>query len=402
MGQSTRCGTSLYLGLKPRCSTRHMTAAKASRIEDGKPSKFETVNETSCTARAPPKPISQQAPVHAQSRAVHVANSGRSELTDALWRPLPPQQPASPDRAPASRELGEFLGELPAQRMILAVPARTLPACDVLLEWFSGGDESRKRALEAICGSIPYLAFQPEGCWVVQKALEVADRQQLVTIVAELHGYILTAIQSPHANHVVQKIIETMPSSTTNLIAEELRGLGIGVARHRYGCRIVSRMAEHHACKGDHTAEDWGVDALFHEILDHVDELSRHTYGRHALNSLLEHGSSEMQSAIVSALRRDLAGNAKNRNASFVMERALRCCSEGTRDSLVEELFGDRVFPSVAESRAGSFVVNTLLALPEYRQRTQSLLQSFSAQVSTSKYGRRLLEGKTITAEPEF
>jgi hypothetical protein len=58
-------------------------------------------------------------------------------------------------------------------------------------------------------------------------------------------GHVREAIESPHANFVLQKLIETMPPSFTSFVLDEIRGHVDWAARHRFGCRVVARLVEH-------------------------------------------------------------------------------------------------------------------------------------------------------------
>merc|ERR1712151_274397 len=138
-----------------------------------------------------------------------------------------------------------------------------------LLSKLKAGGSDAAAALSEIRGSVRRLAFDRGGCRVVQLALEMASHQERAELVAELHGYVRRAITSPHANYVIQKIIEVMPLPLSSFIISELCGHGSEVSRHRYGCRIICRLVEH---LGSYAKT---VD-LIEEILKDAGELCRH------------------------------------------------------------------------------------------------------------------------------
>ncbi|CAE8601664.1 unnamed protein product, partial [Polarella glacialis] len=176
-------------------------------------------------------------------------------------------------------------------------------------------------------------------------------------LTSELHGHVRQAIGSPHANYVIQKVIEVMPTAVASFVAEELRGSGAVVARHRYGCRILCRLLEH-------SATELGTVALADEALADCDELCRHSFARHVLQSVLEHGLPKQRACIAAALRNDLLRNARNRNASYVIERALTYCAPEDRDALCYELSGDPAsdnIVSLAQNQFGCYVVRALM-----------------------------------------
>merc|ERR1712070_1226839 len=108
------------------------------------------------------------------------------------------------------------------------------------------GGLARQAAIEALVGSVPDLAFDASACRVVQKALEFAEEEEVVALGLELQGRVREAIRSPHANHVVQKLVEVLPLPSLSFVAEEMLGAGPEIARHRYGCRVLCRLVERH------------------------------------------------------------------------------------------------------------------------------------------------------------
>merc|ERR1712151_1490082 len=107
------------------------------------------------------------------------------------------------------------------------------------------GGDARTMAVDDVRGRVVKLAFDALGCRVVQLALEVVDRLTASGLAMELRGQVRQAIGSAHANYVVQKVVETQPTS-------------VAVTRHRYGCRILCRLLEH-------SASDPGTVALVDE-----------------------------------------------------------------------------------------------------------------------------------------
>lgn len=259
------------------------------------------------------------------------------------------------------------------------------------MEALEAGGEASAAALQRLRGSVRRQAFDAHGCRVVQLALQVADSHTAANLVQELHGHVRQAIGSPHANYVIQKVIEVMPTSLASFIAHELQGNGGLVARHRYGCRILCRLLEH-------SATDEETVRLVDEVLSESEDLCRHSFARHVMQSILEHGLPAQRKLVASALRNDLLRNARNRNASYVIERALTYCDPSDRRALANELInseGRRTggLVALAQNQFGSYVVRALLRQPgDPAWRTKGQLQSAVPQLQRTKYGQRLLE----------
>jgi pumilio RNA-binding family len=308
----------------------------------------------------------------------------------------PPQQQIIPDTCmpnmdaesvPAVEVVQECQVERPAKARWGAGKGR----CAELSKQLETGGEARSVALESLRGRVRHFAFDASGCRVVQLALQVASRQESASLLDELRGHVHAACGSPHANYVLQKAVEVLPTAIAAFISQELAGVGAEVARHRYGCRIMCRLVEHHSGRDAQSA------ALIDEVLVEAMALCRDTYGHHVILSVLEHGTPEQRHVIASALLADtslLVRCARNQHASFVLEKALAFCSEKDRDMLAIELVRrPRTIPQLADSQFGCYVVRALLKLPsEPAQMAQAHLRQAFGQLKGSKFGRRVLD----------
>lgn len=250
----------------------------------------------------------------------------------------------------------------------------------------SSNDEEQHTALASLRGRVLELSFQPQGCRVIQFALQVASLGQGEELVKELHGQVRNAIESPHANHVVQKVVEVMPSARTIFVPKELLGIAVYTASHRFGCRIFCRLIEH-----SDTVEST---ALIDEILEHVDEVCRSGFGRHVMCHLMEHGSSQHKKRIVAAL---LSGGllryARHRNASYVLEQVLAFADKADQILVAGELLRDpENVPIMAASQCGCHVVRALITSSGLSRVALAHLHNAAARLEGSRSGRCLLE----------
>lgn len=269
-------------------------------------------------------------------------------------------------------------------------------------------EEGNTEALSAVRGSVVQLSFSALGCRLVQLALQTARGSVAAELTAELHGHVRDAVGSPHANFVLQKIIEVMPAGQAVFIAKELSGLAPIVARHSYGCRILCRLFEQ-------CLTSQGPAALAAEILQEAGRLSWHSYGHHVIETILEHGSAEQRHQIAAALRGGdgaadndsssgrLLRSARNRSASHVVEKALTFCAADDRQLLVEELLSspDAVV-ALAQSHFGIHVAKSLLSLPGNKPDfARQYIVQCPAEFQATKHGRRLLEELGAASPPE-
>jgi len=146
-----------------------------------------------------------------------------------------------------------------------------------------------------------------------------------------------------------------MPPATSSFVAEELLGIGVEACNHRFGCRIMSRLVKY---SGNQPV----TIQLIGEALEKVGELSRHEFGHHVVESILEHGSDSQKHSIVCALQSDIFQYAMHSRASYVIEKAFGHCSVADRDSLVASLHADNdSLLCLAGHNTGFYVVQALL-----------------------------------------
>uniref|UniRef100_A0A6T1C2F7 PUM-HD domain-containing protein n=2 Tax=Alexandrium monilatum TaxID=311494 RepID=A0A6T1C2F7_9DINO len=259
--------------------------------------------------------------------------------------------------------------------------------CDALAQAIRSGGDARDAALASLRGAVAEFAFDREGCRVVQAAIQAVDHAAAAELLSELHGRVRDAIDSPHANYVIQAIITTLPTAMSSFVVRELIGWGGSAARHRFGCRVLCRLIEHSGSCGD-------VAGLLGEVVAEAEDLCRHPYAHYVIESLLEH-LPEHHRRVVDSLRVDLPRSACSRCASHVLESALLHCSEPVRQELAAELLGpgpDAAL-SLAQSQHGARVLQAVLRVPcGASQELRRQLSQGATLLEGSRHGRQLLQ----------
>jgi pumilio RNA-binding family len=277
-----------------------------------------------------------------------------------------------------------------------SVPASSIlkEQCDILAHQLESGHDSQLLAATALRGAAWMFAQDEHGCRVVQLALS-KQRTIAESVTAELHGHVLEALASPHANFVIQRVVEVMPTARSAFVAEELIGFAAHAARHCYGCRILIRLLEHSAMESKTVA-------LIDEFLDEVVDLTRHIFGHHVIQAVLEHGSPEHRHRIADALigpfqdGETLLRHALHRNASRILEAVLLHCTPEDQSTLCDSLLSE---PDVVlQGAQNSFGCYVLMAAIRHKgecaqtSKACHLIWSISDKLSTNKHGKRLLE----------
>lgn len=261
-----------------------------------------------------------------------------------------------------------------------------------LLQQMAEGGDAMQMAVSSISGNVLQMSLEPYGCRVVQAALDSVSKAEKLALASELHGHVRLATTSPHANFVIQKVVEVLPVNLTTFVAEELAGIAADVAQHRFGCRVLSRLVEHHLSGG---APCGATAALIDELLVSTDQLARHNFARHVLELVLEHGSGGHKHRIAQAMQSNAFYYARNRCASYVFEKALAMCNADDVSMMVASLLVDRAqFLALAGHECGMHVARAAVMNPsvEGAAEARTILVEDAGNIEASKYGKRLLE----------
>jgi pumilio RNA-binding family len=199
------------------------------------------------------------------------------------------------------------------------------------------------------------LANSYEGSRIVQRAFEVADATELVALRESLQGNVMEASMSPHANFVLQKCIEVIPAAQLGFMIEEMQGNVAFVAKHRFGCRILERLIEHHCAA-------LPIEDLMDEIVAQTAILCRHSFANFVVKHVLEHGTDLQRAQIIELLLQDVCRLAKHRVASHVVQSALVYASAEDRARLKQAMSSDSTeLEDIRKTQCGRFVVEEMV-----------------------------------------
>jgi len=258
--------------------------------------------------------------------------------------------------------------------------------CEKLQAQLAGDSSEQAAALAAIQDEVVQMAFDSQGCRVVQLALAVALGGSRLKLADAFKTRVREASVHHSANFVIQEMITVLPVAFTSFVPQELKGAATEVARNKHGCRIFCRLLEHPG-----SAETIEV---VEEALQDVPILVRNAYGRYVIQAILEYGSAAHRKHIVDALFGNLVLYAQCRIASTVVEKALDYASTAETLLMAEELLAEeKQVLSLAASRYGRFVVKAIFQLPGWpSMRVSEILRAGEDLLSKSKFGISCLE----------
>lgn len=260
----------------------------------------------------------------------------------------------------------------------------------LLVQMQAGGE-----AHWAAVASFERMAFANQvSSRAAQMMIAEASMTDKVALAGQLRGHVRSAVQSKHANHVVQKITEVLPVASASFIVDELKGFGRDVARHTFGCRVFCRILEHLSPNDVNTIE------FIEEVFNGLEELCSHSYGSFVVRHLLEFGLPEHKERVVRALRTDLVGYTKHKFGSHVVEGALRHAGEHDQQVVARELLSDKdQLLTLAANQYGRHVVRALLAMPDgLKQEALDVLRPMEGQLKASRFGKSVFQAVRAAA----
>ncbi|CAJ1394746.1 unnamed protein product [Effrenium voratum] len=255
-------------------------------------------------------------------------------------------------------------------------------SCDELQVQLEGDAQEVALAMQTMEHHVWDLSCHPQGCRLVQLALERNQRQAGV-LSSELEGHVLEAMVSPHANYVIQKVLTQLTWSACSFVATGALGHGTQMSRHRFGCRIFCRLFEFHA-------RQEGTLLLVEEILQEAEDLSCHPFGHHVIQTILEHGCQKHRDAVAEVILSNPMGFAQNQNSSYLVEKALLNCSDVLQEWLLSELSSN--LTTLAPSRYGCYVARAVVEHPK-TQREVAMAQVIACvpELRKTKHGQFLM-----------
>merc|ERR1719506_1973773 len=268
-----------------------------------------------------------------------------------------------------------------------------------LMAQLEAGGAARAGALEALRGAVVDLAFDPSGCRIVQKALQVGG-SSAASLAKEMQGHVRRASRSPHANHVIQRIAEFMPLSCVVMVAEELAGMAVTIAKNQYGSRVLHRLCKRvdQERRQNPSTTLPEVDVLLQEALTATARLCRHEWGRFVILSFLECGTPAQHKCIFEALKTDALGHAVHRHSSDIVVQLFALLSEDDRDTLAAAVLqsGEGGFAAALKTltltQHGYRAARAACAIPgPHRDEILQGLPVIAEALAASKQGRRFL-----------
>merc|ERR1719161_239375 len=179
-----------------------------------------------------------------------------------------------------------------------------------------------------------------------------------------------------------------MPPHAVQFILHELAffpGGWAGVARHRFGCRVVERLLEH--CESGLTAP------IVAAVVAEIDSLARHPFANYVVQHILEYVPAHRYQVVHGLIQVGALELAQHRVASNIIERVFEHCDPESQQALAQSILAtEYAIVEMGCSRYGSFTVRRMLDVLQDPLRYMALQQLAAAIpcLRASRHGRHI------------
>lgn len=312
---------------------------------------------------------------------------------EALSPNMPRRRAKTADEAYLDSPVSSSLEEDIPSADELTVPAERCSELAIALE---AGGAAASAAIAEVLGALRALAFDPIGCHIVERAIEVARSHETQALAAGLRGMSCEAALSPHAHRVLIKAVCCLHAEDTRFIAEELLGQGRRAALNANASEVLCQLLRFHpADRRTHMLVD---DVLSGDIA----ALCLQKFGHRVAMSIVSTGTSQQRNEVVAALRGDLQRFARHRFAGQVLAHVLTSCPANECDTLAVGLMSrPGAVTSLACHSFGVQVVRALLQLPKHSGQVLQYLNKSSRRLLKDRYGRELMLDLSLSTPTE-
>jgi hypothetical protein len=244
------------------------------------------------------------------------------------------------------------------------------------------GSISCAELLPCFQGNVLSLALNPLGCRVVQKFIETCSVEEAMSLVhPELSSRVVELSLDVNGNHVIQKIIDKLPSKECRFIVDSLVGPDMAVRRmapHCYGCRVIQRLVS----RCDKAVVEPVLEALCADP-SLVASLSEDVFGNYVMQHAIEFGRDIDRERIILCLASlNVVELGCSKFASNVIEKIIRWHNKNSAGNgvIVTKLLINSMLTTVdpvnrelgilslMKDRYGNYVVRAVIELtrPEF------------------------------------
>lgn len=208
-----------------------------------------------------------------------------------------------------------------------------------------GSTEMKKAIAEEVKNSVVSVSTRVYGCRVVQKAFDNLDRNEVAEIVAKFKGKVMFCIHDHNGNHVIQKSI-----------------------------KALSAYAKGARRNGDHASCYFllgSLDVIINEVVESIEDLSRHPYGCRVVQRTVEHCIEPQKSRALDKIIACHRSLIDDQYGNYVVQRALTYGRLSDRRTIFETIITDNNVWRLSRRKQASNVIEAMLKNGSPYQRRQ-------------------------------
>ncbi|QPC65348.1 hypothetical protein HYE67_007579 [Fusarium culmorum] len=229
--------------------------------------------------------------------------------------------------------------------------------CQKLIE--NGSMAQKMHVIQAVKGHIVQLSLNVYGCRVFQKIVDCCPPSHIVGILDEIHSYdvIKSLSQDECGNHVIQKLVQTMPPKDVKFITVACQEHARELSANSFSCRILQRVLEY--------AEEDDRKKLVESLILMMDKLVTDQWGNYVAGHIIEHRGPEDRDRFFEHVMTRLFELCHHKLGSHVVEKCIKFGTPEQRTQIRKQLSPDDDtedrLENTLKDQFGNYVVASLL-----------------------------------------
>ncbi|KAK7752348.1 hypothetical protein SLS62_005684 [Diatrype stigma] len=255
--------------------------------------------------------------------------------------------------------------------------------CQKLLEYCD--DTERTVLIQNAARDMVHIALNQHGTRALQKMIEfITTPTQVQIIIQALQNQVVDLIQDLNGNHVIQKCLNKLSAADAQFIFNAVGNRCIEVGTHRHGCCVLQRCIDH--ASGDQ--KSW----LIARITDNAQRLVKDPFGNYVVQYIIDLNEPAFTEPLVKQFQGKIGELSRHKFSSNVIEKCLRCASDGSKDMMSQELLNPGEMDRLLRDSFGNYVVQTALEHATFHMKHQIVetIRPILPTIRSTPYGRRL------------
>jgi len=219
-------------------------------------------------------------------------------------------------------------------------------------------------------------------------------------LLCELEGEVLRCVRDANANHVIQKLLESVrPLLRIDFVFDAVKGSVVELSKHQFGCRVAQRAMEN--------ADEERLKFFLEELMQDVENLVRDNFGNYVIQHIIANGSKHPKDSVVNITRArlvrivtdNLLAFSQQKFSSNVVEKCMETGSQSERRAIIAKMLNDSGSPrgttleQMMKDPYANYVLQSALKLaqPDQRKEIVKIIEENASTLKRLTYGRHIL-----------